>query len=492
MSTIAWQDYIQMDGVALAEALHNGEISAAELAAQTREAALAVNPEINAVVEIFDDALDADTDFSGTEFAGLPLFMKDMGSRMAGRQQACGYSWMDYTAETDDPLTENYRAAGFNLIGRSTCPEDGITVVTNSRALGDSKNPWNLGHSPGGSSGGAAALVAAGVSPIATSSDGGGSTRFPAAWTGLVGLKTTRGRLPLPIGANESTYACAAEGVVTRTVRDSAIAYEHLSKRPIGAGFMPYPEDLRPLREAAMIADGPQRRPLRIGLSSGNWSRAGALDPELLTALEQVAQQLSALGHIVEPVQERQICDFETLFQGYLNCNWVGPIGVGMVATAAEFGVELGPDNTTIQALNHIEFAKKISLHEYLAAQACNPIVTRQWGQFWQSGYDLLLCPTSSVLCPPLDCPYRSDADLPFEEWINTLVDAARYAMPANETGLPAISLPAGIDSNGCPMGAQLYGPWHSEFELLRLAAELELARPDLFGQLAPLNVSTV
>jgi amidase len=491
MPVISWDEYLTLDGLALAELLSRGEISAQELAQQTSEAAALMNPELRAIVEVFDDSLQpAPEDFSDTAYQGVPLFMKDMGSRMIGRAQACGYTWLqDNVADADDPLTQNYRAAGFNLIGRSSCPEDGITIVTSSRDGGDCRNPWQLNHTPGGSSGGASSLVAAGISPLATSSDGGGSTRFPAGWTGLVGLKTTRGRLPLPHGANEATYACAAEGVVTRTVRDSAMLAELLSKRPCGSGFMPYPDDAVPLREAVSAQ---HHRQLRIALSTGNWSRGVANDAEITAAVEKTAKQLEALGHTVVPVSDNDICDFSALFEGYLMANWVAPIGIGLQAVADAHGITLSPDNTSCQALNHIESAKRATLNDYLAAQAQGPISCQEWGNFWSSGFDALLCPMTPILCPTLDNPYRSDADLPFDHWLNGLVDAARYTMPANETGLPAIALPAGLDSNGCPLSVQLYGPWHSEFNLLALAAQLEAAAPDNFGNVAPYNIAAV
>ena len=156
MSLIDWHYYTKMDALDLAQLLHEREISPSELAVHTKNAVELMNPSINAVIEVFDDAVLApqkNCDLSG-RFGGVPLFMKDMGSRMAGRLQENGHCWQaENISDEDDPLTENYRSAGFNLLGRSACPEDGITVTTSSKKFGDCRNPWNLNHTPGGSSG---------------------------------------------------------------------------------------------------------------------------------------------------------------------------------------------------------------------------------------------------------------------------------------------------------------------------------------------------
>ena len=329
--------------------------------------------------------------------------------------------------------------------------------------------------------------MASGISPVATSSDGGGSTRFPAAWTGLIGLKTTRGRLPLPNGMNEATIACASEGIVSRSVRDTAAVYDEISRKPLGGGFMPYPEPLLSLCEA--IEE--KKKSYRIALSDSGWSRQQKNHPEIAKALKTVADKLENMGHQVTWIKEEHICDFESLFRGYSMASWVAPIGMGLAAAADAFSVELNFDNCNQQVLNHLDFAKGCELADYLAAQSLNPLATRQWGDFWL-GYDLLLCPMTPVLCPTIENPYRSDSGLPFERWFDTLLDACRYTMPANEVGLPAISLPAGLDSNNCPLAVQFYAPWNKEHDLLHIAAQLEREMPEYYSLLAPLNVATV
>ncbi len=489
---LTWDEYMQLDATGMAQMISRGDVSAKELAAQAAAAAALVNPRINAVIEVFDDVI-ADPGRDGMHrdgpFHGVPTMLKDMGSRMKGRAQENGYLWQrGNIAERDDPLTENWRAAGFNLMGRTTCPEDGITHITHSMKDGDTRNPWNLRHTPGGSSGGASAVVASGAIPVASASDGGGSIRYPAAWTGLVGLKPSRGLLPMPTGFHEALMPSAVEGVVTKTVRDAAAIYYHLSHKPLGSGFMAFPKPAAPYLEQLSCPP----RNFRIGVSTGSWSRTAALDPVLKQKTLDTADLLASLGHQVENVQDADICDFEALFRGYLLANWLGPIGMGLQATAAAHGVELSESNTSRQALNHVEFARGLTLEDHLEAAAINPVITRQWGHFWERGYDLLLTPLTSVQCPGLDSLYRTDAELPFEQWMNNLVDSCRYAMPANETGLPAISLPAGLDDNGCPLAIQLIAPWAKEADLIHIASQLEQATPECFNQLAPFNVASV
>lgn len=227
-------------------------------------------------------------------------------------------------------------------------------------------------------------------------------------------------------------------------------------------------------------------------MSVGAWSRDDNLDPLLKQKVLDTASLLQQMGHHVEEVNDTELCDFESLFNGYLTANWVGPIGFGLQATAAAFDVELNETNTSRQALNHIEFANNLTPKDLMTAAAINPIVTRQWGMFWETGYDLLLTPLTSVQCPKVKSHFRMDSVLPFEQWMKGLVDSCRYIMPANEIGLPAISLPAGLDDKGCPLAVQFMAPWAREADLIYIAGQLEQAQPDNFNQLAPLNVATV
>lgn len=483
---LSWEEYAGLDATGLAGLLRSGDVSVQELAAQARAAVSKVNPAINAVVEVFDDAI-AEPRVSEGPFMGVPMMMKDLGSKMEGRAQEAGYSWLKgFIADEDDPLTANFRSAGFNIIGRTTTPEDGMAGVTETLGFGITRNPWDLARSAGGSSGGSAALVAAGGLPICSASDGAGSIRLPAAWTGLIGLKTTRGRLPLPLGTHEAIMPSASEGIVTRSVRDTAYVHELLTRRSQGSGFMPYPEDTS-LAESLSPSD----RKLRIAVSTGNWSRPDTVPADAIDAVLHVADWLVDAGHSVEAVDDQQICDFEQVYASYRIANWIAPLGRWIPELAAACGVTLTQDNTSNQTLQLIEAAKDISLHDFLAAMETNATTTRQWGQFWDRGFDLLLTPTLGDVCPPVGSDYALSSQLPYDEFFGLSVDLCRYTLPANDSGLPAISVPAGLDGNGCPLGVQFYAPWCRERDLIWMAATLERASPQHFSQLAPLNVVT-
>lgn len=488
----SWEEYISHDGMALAELVGRGEVSPRELATQAMVATARVNPQINAVIEVFEDAV-TDPNKDGMNpagaFHGVPMMLKDLGSRMKGRLQECGYAWLDSNiAEDDDLLTGNFRSAGFNLIGRTTTPEDGMAGVTETIKFGITRNPWDLQRSSGGSSGGSAAAVAAGILPVCSASDGGGSIRLPASWNGLVGLKTTRGRLPLPVGAHEALLPSAVEGIVTRSVRDTASIHDAICYKAPGSGFMPYPASESLLSQL----DAPARK-FRIALSTGKWSRNDSVPAEYVERIQEVARWLEQQGHHIETVNDGDICDFEQIFSSYKLANWVAPLGNSIPAMAAHYGVNLTSENTSTQALNLIEAAKTVTVDDYMGALSVNALTTRQWGRFWERGYDLLLTPTLGDRCPEVQSErYALSSSLSFDDFFDHGMDLCRYTMPGNDSGLPAISLPAGLDINACPMGMQFYAPWARETDLLHIAGQIERGKADWFNQLAPLNVATV
>jgi amidase len=489
---LTWDEYCHCDATDLAALVAQGQVSAPELARQAAAAVARVNPQINAVIEVFDDVVD-DPGREGMNpagpFGGVPMMLKDLGSRMKGRLQENGYAWQaGNIAEEDDPLTRNFRDAGFNLIGRTTTPEDGMAGVTETIKFGITRNPWNLERSAGGSSGGSSAAVAAGVVPVCSASDGGGSIRLPASWNGLVGLKVSRGRLPLPAGLHEALLPSGVEGVVTRSLRDTAAVHDAICKKPLGSGFMAYPQAqlLAPELRAAP-------RQLRIALSTGNWSRGDGVPPEYLERVREIAQWLQGEGHVVEEVADHELCDFEQLFASFKLANWVAPLGSAIPAMAAHLGVTLSEDNTSPQALKLIEASKSVTLDDYMNAVAVNAQTTRQWGVFWERGFDLLLCPTMGDRCPVVQSPlYALSSELSFEAFFDHCIDLCRYTAPGNDSGMPAITLPAGLDINACPMGIQFYAPWAKEADLLHIAGQIEAGKPDGFQQMAPLNVASV
>jgi len=487
---MSWSEWFAHDGVALAGRVRDGELEADEVIAQTVAAVERVDGRLEGVLEIFEDVVqDANADRPAPDgvLYGVPLFLKDLGSRMAGRSQESGSRLMrGNVSEVTDPLVDNFLRAGLIPLGRSTTPEFGMTFDTSTDYLGRPKvtrNPWNLKRTPGGSSGGSAALVAAGVTPISMASDGGGSTRIPASYCGLVGLKASRGRVSMPLNHSEYTWRIAVEGVVTRSVRDSAAALDHLHRKPSGGTFYPMAPPESSWLES--LARPPER--LRVALSTGAWGREGACEPEVADTVRDFARTLEGLGHHVEEVDDTDLCDWPAMWKGYIT-QWIcSRMNYLPLAELHAPGTPIGELLSPI-AWRHVEGARSYTTLDLLQAMADNNAVTRKLAGFFDRA-DLLLCPTHAIRVPAANGPYSLLHDDALDAWVGRLADACRYTMPGNEAGLPGISLPAGWDRDGLPVGAMLYAAPGREDLLLRLAAVVEAERPEWFAQPPPVSV---
>lgn len=485
-------EYARFDATGLAHLLARREVRPREVAILAQQANSALNPDINASIELFADVIDdplKDGMAPDGAFHGVPFFYKDLGSRLKGRVQESGYSWRsNNTAEHDDPLVTNLRNAGLNIIGRTACPEDGITVVTESIKFGITRNPWNVRYTPGGSSGGSAAAVAAGIVPIASASDGAGSTRIPASWTGLVGHKPSRGLLPLPSSGNEYANPTGVEGVVTRSVRDAALAYDCMRLQLPGWSYM---QLKAPDRSFLDQVTNPERRTYRIALNLGAHGFEGDCAPEIVDAVHEVAKLLESFGHTIREVRDDEICDFRSLFDAYRKLSWIIPIGVGLKAAARAAGIALAPANTSPIAIKHIDAAYEFNFEDVYGAKQTNALVTRQWGEFFKS-FDMLLTPVTPIRCPTVESDYSPSSNDDLTDWLDRLMASTRYTAPANECGMPSIALPVGLDRNGLPMGALLTGRWVEDGHLFHVAGQIERARPDWFDQKPPVHASTM
>ncbi len=488
--TMSWSEWFAHDGVALAGRVREGELRADDVIAQAVAAVERVDDRLEGVLEVFEDvAQDANADRPAPDgvLCGVPLFLKDLGSRMAGRNQESGSRLMrGNVSEVSDPLVDNFLRAGLVPLGRATTPEFGMTFDTSTDYLGRPKvtrNPWNLERTPGGSSGGSAALVAAGVTPISMASDGGGSTRIPASYCGLVGLKASRGRVSMPLNHSEYTWRIAVEGVVTRSVRDSAAALDYLHRKPAGGTFYPMAPPEGSWLEGLQCPPGP----LRIALSTGPWGREGACDLEVADKIRNFARVLEGLGHHVDEVGDETLCDWPAMWKGYIT-QWIcSRMNYLPLAERRAPGTPLEELLSPI-AWRHVEGARSYSTLDLLQAMADNNVVTRKLAGFFERA-DLLLCPTHAIRVPPANGPYSLLHDDALDAWVGRLADACRYTMPGNEAGLPGISLPAGWDRDGLPVGAMLYAAPGREDLLLRLAAVVEAERPEWFGQRPPVSV---
>lgn len=386
-------------------------------------------------------------------FEGVPIPIKDLSS-VAGQPNT-----MSSLAVSDEPRTESdidvrlLEEAGFVLLGRSNSPEFGPLTASENARHGKTRNPWNLEHTSGGSSGGASAAVAAGFAPIGHASDGGGSIRVPSSVTGLVGLKPSRGRVPEEVrGWEHSTTS----GVITRTVADSAAALDVLSPfDPLAWYSAPQPS--RPF--AKEVGADPGK--LRIGLLLDSPSGL-EVDPINVQAAMRAAKELESLGHSVEPVRP------------FLFSPEAGKGFVDLIISASVFASPYEDVERVDPYIRYrIEQAKTFHSGEYAALAGQLQWETRQVNAQFGRDFDLLLTPTMAVPTPKVGEVYDEANRAPDAP---RLTEARQVTFTAwvNMAGLPAISLPVHTDERGLPVGAQLVGGPFDEAALIRVASQLE------------------
>jgi amidase len=459
----------------LAAALRARELSATELLEACLAAVDACNPELNAVVWRDDEAAraaaqDADTRLAAGDpapFLGVPIPIKDL-TAVAGWPLTYGSNGApEGPSEESELVVESLLAAGFVLCGRTNTPEFGpITVAENDR-YGISRNPWDTGRSPGGSSGGAGAAVAGGMFPLAHANDGGGSIRIPAAYCGLVGLKSSRGRVPRRA---QTWMGAVVEGVTTRTVADAAAVLDVTA----GPDFLAWNNAIPPARPFAAEVGAPPGK-LRIGLMA----QAPLGIPtaqDCVDAARDTAALLEELGHEVVEVEVPTIS--EELVPAFTTMAAAGLADYDDVDWA-----NVEPHNRH----SHKVATEDISAYDYVvAAQSLEKLSRRELAR-WGRDFDVMLTPTSAILPPLAGAVLEAQHAAP-EAATFDVVASVVFAAFGNVTGLPAISLPLYWTDEGLPVGTMLTGGPFDEATLLRLGAQLEAARP--WAQRLPAAVS--
>ena len=397
--------------------------------------------------------------------SGVPFALKDLGVALEGTVTTNGCAFFkDAVADHDSTLVQRYRAAGLNIFAKLTSPEFGQTATTESRLFGKTRNPWNLEHSTGGSSGGSAAAIAAGVLPAAHASDGGGSIRIPASHCGLFGLKPSRGLIPMGPRALEGWLGLSAHNVISRSVRDTALLMQ-LSQGPeAGTRTAPPTSDL-----LAALAQTP--RGLRIGLFVDNLFGAG-VHAECLEAANKAATLCAGLGHHVEPLSLAALPFLEmaggmgiVTASGMLHSVRVREKALGRAAREDEF-----------EPLDwrSMEKARTYTAEQVLGARASFDQAGRVLDEVF-SRYDLILSPTTAALPPKLG---DLSLDQPFESFVQHAILASPFTSMFNISGLPAMSVPLHWSADGLPIGVQFAAPYGGEARLIALAAQLEQAAP--------------
>ncbi|RQH03708.1 amidase [Paraburkholderia dinghuensis] len=496
-------DYLEYDAIGLAELVKRGDVSPRELLDTAIERAEAANPAINAIVLKDYDAArrralrieaggnDADALTHGP-LAGVPFLVKDLGAAVAGLRMTLGSRhYRHYVPADDAPVIKRFRAAGLNIFGKTSASELGQMPYTEPELFGACRNPWNLDHTPGGSSGGAAAVVAAGVVPLAHASDGGGSIRIPASCCGLFGLKPSRSRQP-PSNIEPSPGALGVDLAVSRSVRDSALMLDLIAGDP---ALMPGAPGTF-LSAARDAFDG--AKPLDIALVTDPMF-AFSLSPEVRGAVEDAAALVASLGHRVEPVTLS--IDFAAAREAFLML-W---------ASVAEQSVLHADDLTgtpprrqdfeiATWAMGHI--GRKLGKTALPGALDFQQRVTAQLADL-MTRYDVILCATLAAapvkigeLKPSLTerMQMRAVTAMPVEVLMRKMLSEASNKAFAwagctelfNMTGQPSMSVPLAWSSRGLPIGVQFAARDGDDALLLRLAAQLEAARP-WFGRRPPL-----
>ena len=465
---MSFADYSDYDGLGLAGLVARGEVTPAELVEAAIERIERHNGSLNAVVyKAYDEARAAAGGCPAGPFRGVPMLIKDLGVKVAGWPNSHGSRFArDVVDDEDSGLVRRYRESGAVLLGKTNTPEYGITGTTESAFLGPCRNPWNTGHIAGGSSGGSASAVAAGIVPVAHASDGLGSIRIPAACCGLVGLKVTRDRNPnLPDGYDYA-YGLVVDHVVTRTVRDSAAMLD-VTGHPEPASPYPAPPKARPYLEEIQLTPGR----LKIAWSAET-PNGRAIDPEVEAKLRETAETLRALGH--EVVEKGLGIDYRALYAA------LGPPGganfaAGMKRLIERVGRE--PEGGELEPLTwaSLKNGRKVTGEQVMWGLQQLRTINRQTLALFET-FDVYLTPVMGTPPPPI--AYIDPVALAPREVNRRQGKVFPFTPPFNASGQPSMSLPLAMSASGLPIGMMFTARYADEATLFRLAAQLEKETP--------------
>jgi len=461
-------EYDNFDALGLAALVSSGQVKAEELLDEAITRCERVNGVLNAIVHRHDEEARRDLERlpPGAPFAGVPFLLKNLGIALRDTVTSCGSrAFANDIADHNSTLVTRYRSAGLIMFGKTNTPELGLMPVTEPTLHGPTRNPWDLGRTPGGSSGGAAAAVAAGIVPMAHASDGGGSIRIPAACTGLVGFKPSRGRMPSGPNQGEGWAGLSVHHALTRSVRDSAALLDACAGPEPGD---PYAAPAQRGSFQQALAHAPRR--LRIALGTHKWGY-GDYTSAQREQLHATAAVLTELGHEVE--EAMPAFDFEQLAHAMYS--------VMAVQTASELQrradtLGCAPEELPLEEHTRRLFSagSAISATRYADAIHCQQLAGRALGAF-HLDYDVILAPTLCSDTPPeLGALQQLDGDTYAQRLADFIGDTAVF----NQTGQPSLSLPVTWAPDGRPAGMMFSAAYGEDALLLRLARQLELARP--------------
>ncbi|WP_017325297.1 amidase [Synechococcus sp. PCC 7336] len=483
-------EYCEYDGLGLAELVKTKQVESLELIEAAISRIESVNPHLNAVVyKMYDRARSlAGGSLPEGSFQGVPFLVKDLTIAIAGIPTSHGNRLLrNVPADRNSEIVNRFQSTGVVFLGKTNTPEFGLTPYTESETLGIARNPWNLACTTGGSSGGSAAAVAAGMVPMASASDAGGSIRIPASCCGVFGLKPTRGRTPNGPDVGEIWRGFGAIGLVTRSVRDSAAMLDAISGADVGA---PYVAPAQARSFLAEVTTLPKQ--LRIAFTSQPLL-GRTVHPDCIQGLNRTVSLLQALGHeLIEAAPQLEREAFATSF---------------ITIVAAEMRARI--EKTAHLARRKVSsrdfeagtysaglLGKSLSASDYVRAANYLQVAARKIAQFFEQ-YDVLLTPTLAQppvlhgsLKPPRVQQLVAEAIGALNAgWLLKLLDATGqiaqrsfdftpYTSPFNVTGQPAMSVPLHWSDRGLPIGMQFVGRFGDEATLFQLAGQLESAQP--------------
>jgi len=475
------REYLALDATAMSGGLKNGDFTSSELIASAIEQAHKVNPAVNALTaECYEQAqhhaVEQDrTRNSHSAVAGLPFLIKDL-TPLAGLLQSNGSRlYKEFIATQSATIVQEYLASGLIVLGKTNTPEFGLTLTTEPVANGATRNPWNLDYSTGGSSGGSAAAVSAGIVPVAHATDGGGSIRIPAACCGLFGLKPSRGLTTIENELGDCWSGMSVGHVVSRSVRDSALFLDVIRLREAKL----FPKPTMPVQFLTGLDTPPGS--LKIALQTQH-PFGEPIDSECLRALDYTAQLCESLGHHVEPVKHPADYKVATKALNTLVCIHTYQ---NVKKRLDELGTDIETADLETSTRQMAQMGARFSATEYLWARDTLNAAAAEM-QTFHARYDILLSPVLTKKTARLGWLNMNTSDL--NEYGSRYRSYSGFTALYNGTGQPSASMPTYSDANGLPVGVMATAAWGSDALLLQLARQLEQARP--WPLLAPMATS--
>ncbi|MFA1819509.1 amidase [Virgibacillus oceani] len=480
------ETYIKLDATDMSEMIQNKEIKPSEFLDLSFQQLEKVNPFLNAVVHNRKEEALAEAkevDIQDRQFAGVPILLKNISQNIQGEPLTSGSSLLNNNkAKHDSHFVKILRESGFQFMGHTNTPEFGLKNITEPGLYGPTKNPWNPNYSPGGSSGGSAAAIASGIVPIAGASDGGGSIRIPASFTGVFGLKPTRGRTPVGPGAGRQWQGAAIDFVLSKSVRDSAAMLDVLQVVQPEAAFQTplFPGSYKNNMQKDF------KKPLRVAFTTKSPVDT-PVSGDAVQAVEKVVHWLEKEGHVVEEAENG--VDGIKLMRNYYLMN-SGEIASVMLGLEKMLGRPLTKDDLEVETwlLNHA--GKAVSAAEFSASLSAWDTAAAQMAVLHQT-YDFYITPASAYaapkigelthtedekdhLCLQIDTLTKNEQqELIYEMFLPSLTYTP-FSQLANLTGQPAMSVPVHVTDKGLPLGVQVMAGKGEEHRLLQLARQLE------------------